>query len=132
MAEAEKERLNQLLRQHLDTNGETLELLRQPWFASLSYVSWDDVLELGEELYKQATAVGTLWTGEGPDATALEESMETYSNLLHRFLLLSQGSIFGVRTRTALYEEMCASVEAVVYCSFKLLKESVASYGNLL
>ncbi|KAJ0450862.1 putative cyclin-D1-binding protein [Helianthus annuus] len=116
-------------------------------FASLSYVSWDDVLELGEELYKTGNCwyssscfchticlfrLGTLWTGEGPDATALEESMETYSNLLHRFLLLSQGSIFGVRTRTALYEEMCASVEAVVYCSFKLLKESVASYGNLL
>ncbi|KAJ0822667.1 hypothetical protein HanPSC8_Chr16g0734771 [Helianthus annuus] len=42
------------------------------------------------------SSVGTLWNREGPDAKALEESMETSSNLLHRFLLLSQGSMFGI------------------------------------
>ncbi|MFS8018023.1 putative cyclin-D1-binding protein [Helianthus anomalus] len=73
-------------------------------------------------------AVGMLWTGAGPDAKSLEESMGTYSNLLQGFLLLSHGSMIGAGTTLTSY--IHASVKQVVDCSFMLLKESVASYGN--
>lgn len=70
-----------------------------------------------------------LWTGEGPDAKALEETMASYSNLLQGFLLLSHGSKIGAGT--TLSACIHASVKQVIDCSFMLLKESVASYGNL-
>lgn len=73
--------------------------------------------------------VGMLWTGEGPDAKALEESMATYSNLLQGFLLLSHGSMIGAGT--TLSSCIHASVKQVIDCSFMLLRESVASFGNL-
>lgn len=128
MAKEEKERLNQLLIHHLNTIHETFQVLDQSPPSSLNKVSWDDVVKLGEQLYKQATTVGMLWTGEGPDAKALEETMASYSNLLQGFLLLSHGSIIGAGT--TLSSCIHASVKQVIDCSFMLLKESVASYGN--
>ncbi|KAI3782637.1 hypothetical protein L2E82_12690 [Cichorium intybus] len=70
-----------------------------------------------------------LWTGEGPDPKALEETMASYSNLLQGFLLLSHGSIIGAGT--TLSSCIHASVKQVIDCSFMLLKESVASYDVL-
>ncbi|KAF5764149.1 putative cyclin-D1-binding protein [Helianthus annuus] len=128
MGKAEKERLNELLIQHLNTIHETFQVLDQSPPSSLQKVSWDEVIKLGEQLYKQATTVGMLWTGAGPDAKSLEESMGTYSNLLQGFLLLSHGSMIGAGTTLTSY--IHASVKQVIDCSFMLLKESVASYGN--
>lgn len=124
----EKERLNQLLIHHLNTIHETFQVLDHSPPSSLNKVSWDEVVKLGEQLYKQATTVGMLWTGKGPDAKALEESMETYSNLLQGFLLVSHGSMIGAGT--TLSSCIHASVKQVIDCSFMLLRESVASYGN--
>lgn len=128
MAKEEKERLNQLLVHHLNSNHETYQLLNQTPASSLNKVSWDDVVKLGEQLYKQATTVGMLWTGEGPDAKALEETMASYHNLLQGFLLLSHGSMIGAGT--TLSSCIHASIKQVLDSSFMLLKESIASYGN--
>ncbi|CAI9275999.1 unnamed protein product [Lactuca saligna] len=128
MSKEDKERLNQLLVHHLNTIHETFQVLNQTPPSSLDKGSWDDVVKLGEHLYKQATTVGMLWTGEGPDAKALEETMASYSNLLQGFLLLSHGSKIGAGTTlSACIHE---SVKQVIDCSFMLLKESIASYGN--
>ncbi|KAI3729380.1 hypothetical protein L6452_18036 [Arctium lappa] len=128
MGKQEKERLNQILIHHLNTIHETFQVLDQSPPSSLNKVSWDDVVKMGEQLYKQATTVGMLWSGEGPDAKSLEESMGSYSNLLQGFLLLSHGSMIGAGT--TLSSCIHASVKQVIDCSFMLLKESVASYGN--
>ncbi|KAK9064577.1 hypothetical protein SSX86_015959 [Deinandra increscens subsp. villosa] len=128
MGKEEKERVNQLLIQHLNLIHETFQVLDQSPPSSLTKVSWDEVVKLGDQIYKQATTVGMLWTGEGPDAKSLEESMGTYSNLLQGFLLLSHASMIGAGTTLSSY--IHASVKQVIDCSFMLLKESVASYGN--
>nr|XP_043606287.1 uncharacterized protein LOC122578397 [Erigeron canadensis] len=131
--EEEKQVLNQLLVQHFNTIHETFQVLDQspppPASSSVTKVSWnDDVVKIGEQLYKQATTVGMLWTGDGPNAKALEESMATYSNLLQGFLLLSHGSMIGAGP--TLYSCIHASIKQVIDCSFMLLRESIASYGN--
>lgn len=120
--------MNQILIHHLNTIHETFQVLDQSPPSSLNKVSWDDVVKMGEQLYKQATTVGMLWSGEGPDAKSVEESMGAYSNLLQGFLLLSHGSMIGAGT--TLSSCIHASVKQVIDCSFMLLKESVASYGN--
>ncbi|GJU51824.1 cyclin-D1-binding protein 1-like protein [Tanacetum coccineum] len=182
--EMEKEKLNMLLIKHLNTIHETFQVLDHSPPSTLTKGSWDDVIKLGEHLYKQATTalppsfqastsgvnerrhytrrnasastsrtststtlydeseedsvdeddivvaslVGMLWTGDGPDAKALEETMETYSNLLQGFLLLSHGCMIGAGT--TLSTCIHSAVKQVIDCSFMLLKESIASYGN--
>lgn len=70
-----------------------------------------------------------LWTGETPEVAALEENMAAYFNMLQGFLLLSHGSTVGAGP--TLSSSIHASVKHVVDNSFRLLKESVSSYGNL-
>ena len=74
-------------------------------------------------------AVGMLWTGEAPEVSALEGNMEAYFNMLQGFLFLSHGSTVGAGP--TLSSSIHASVKQVVDSSFRLLKESVSSYGNL-
>lgn len=74
-------------------------------------------------------AVGMLWTGETPEVSELEKSMDVYFNMLQGFLLISHGSTVGAGP--TLSSTVHASVKQVVDCSFKLLKESVSLFGNL-
>ncbi|XP_059655441.1 uncharacterized protein LOC132302559 isoform X2 [Cornus florida] len=99
MGRAAKERLNRALSEHLNTIHETFQVLDQTPASSLTKVSWNEVIQLGEQLSKQATTVGMLWTGETPEIKALEENMAAYFNTLQGFLLLSHGSIVGAGSR---------------------------------
>lgn len=81
---------------------------------------------MGEQVSKQATMVGMLWTGATPEVKALEENLATYFNILQGFLLLSHGSTVGAGA--TLSSCIHASVKQVVDCSFMLLKEAVSSY----
>ncbi|XP_059655440.1 uncharacterized protein LOC132302559 isoform X1 [Cornus florida] len=128
MGRAAKERLNRALSEHLNTIHETFQVLDQTPASSLTKVSWNEVIQLGEQLSKQATTVGMLWTGETPEIKALEENMAAYFNTLQGFLLLSHGSIVGAGP--TLSSCIHASVKQVVDCSFMLFKECVASYGS--
>ncbi|CAN1796419.1 Cyclin-D1-binding protein 1 homolog [Linum perenne] len=69
-----------------------------------------------------------LWTGEKPEAKEIEENMATYFNALQGFLLLSHGSRVGAGP--TLSSTIYSSVKQVVDCSFKLMTETVSSYGN--
>ncbi|GAB2297322.1 hypothetical protein Dimus_031432 [Dionaea muscipula] len=128
MGKAEKERLSQALASQLDNVHQTLQVLEQTPASSLEKLSWDEVIKMGEQLSKQATTAGMLWTGEKPELKALEESMEGYFNILQGLLLLAYGGTVGAGP--TLSSNIHASVKQVVDRSFVLWKESVASYGS--
>lgn len=71
---------------------------------------------------------GMLWTGQKPEAKAMEDTMTSYFNTLQGFLLHSHGSTVGAGP--TLSSCIHASVKQVVDSSFKLMKEFVALYGN--
>ncbi|KAL5553033.1 hypothetical protein UlMin_040434 [Ulmus minor] len=126
MGKGEREQLFQTLNSHLNTIHETFQVLDQSPASSLEKVKWEDVVKMGEQVSKQATIVGMLWTGESPRAKELKENMETYFNMLQGFLLLSHGSTVGAGP--TLSSSVHATVKQVVDCSFKLLKESVSLF----
>ncbi|CAN1311702.1 Cyclin-D1-binding protein 1 homolog [Linum perenne] len=128
MAKSEKERLNQALSSHLSTINDTLQVLDQTPAPSLDKVSWNEVVKLGDQVNWQATIVGMLWTGKKPEAKEIEENMATYFNALQGFLLLSHGTRVGAGP--TLSSTIYSSVKQVVDCSFKLMTETVSSYGN--
>ncbi|KAF7827727.1 Cyclin-D1-binding protein 1 like [Senna tora] len=125
---AEKEHLNRILGSHLCTIHETLQVLDQTAASSLDQVNWEEIIKMGEQVSKQATIVGMLWTGEKPEAKAMEETMTSYFNTLQGFLLLSHGSTVGAGP--TLSSCIHASVKQVVDSSFRLMKEFVSLYGS--
>ncbi|XP_058769364.1 uncharacterized protein LOC131643227 [Vicia villosa] len=129
-ARAEKERLNLLLGSHLTTIHETLQVLDQtPSSSSFdSKVSWEDVLKMADQVSKQATTVGMLWSGDKPESKAIEENMTSYFNNLQGFLLVSHGSMVGAGP--TLSSSIHESVKQVVDSSFRLMKETVSLYGS--
>ncbi|KAL3830838.1 hypothetical protein ACJIZ3_019640 [Penstemon smallii] len=128
MGKAAREQLRRALNEHLNTIHETFQLLDQTPASSLEKTSWKEVIQMGEQISKQATTVGMLYTGDTPGVKALEENMSSYFNLLQGFLLLSHGSSTGAGPTLSSYID--ASVKQVVDCSFKLLQEAVSSYGS--
>ncbi|KAI5401316.1 uncharacterized protein LOC127098010 [Lathyrus oleraceus] len=129
-ARAEKERLNLLLGSHLTTIHETLQVLDQtPSSSSFdSKVSWEDVLKMADQVSKQATTVGMLWSGDKPESKAIEENMTSYFNNLQGFLLVSHGSMVGAGP--TLSSSIHESVKQVVDSCFRLMKETVSLYGS--
>ncbi|KAI4297165.1 hypothetical protein L6164_037066 [Bauhinia variegata] len=123
-----KEHLNRVLSSHLNTVHETLQVLDQTAAPSSNKVSWEEVLKMGDQVSKQATIVGMLWTGEKPEAKAIEENMASYFNTLQGFLLLSHGSTVGAGP--TLSSSIHASTKLVVDSSFRLMTESVSLYGS--
>ncbi|KAK3004062.1 hypothetical protein RJ639_019314 [Escallonia herrerae] len=75
MGESSKERLSRILNEHLNTVHETFQLWDQAPASSLDKVGWNDIINLGEQVSKQATMesrskdqklsiprlVGTVW-----------------------------------------------------------------------
>ncbi|XP_022150563.1 uncharacterized protein LOC111018673 isoform X1 [Momordica charantia] len=127
MGKADKERLVRTLNSHLNTIHETFQMLDQNPSSSLEKVSWEDVLKMGDQVYKQATVAGMVWTGEGLEVKAIEENMASYFNMLQGFLLISHGSKVGAGP--TLSSVIHASVKQVIDSSFRLWKESVSLYG---
>ncbi|KAK5833617.1 uncharacterized protein LOC108450325 [Gossypium arboreum] len=129
MGKAEKEQLNRALTAHLNTIHETLQVLDQsPPSNSMEKVTWSQVIQIGEQVSKQATIAGMLWNGESPQAKEVAENVNSYFNVLQGFLLLSHGSTVG--TGPTLSSSIHESVKHVVDCSFRLMKEHVSLYGS--
>ncbi|KAG6389903.1 hypothetical protein SASPL_151378 [Salvia splendens] len=140
MGKAAREQLNRVLSEHLSTVHETLQVLDQTPVSSLEKVSWKEVIQIGEQVSKQATMglslivailfllFGMLYTGETPEIKALEENMASYFNTLQGFLLLSHGSSVGAGP--TLLSCIHGSVKQVVDSSFMLLQGAVSSYGS--
>lgn len=55
MGRAEREQLGRTLGSHLNTIHETLHILDQTPPSSLQKVSWDEVVQMGDQVSKQAT-----------------------------------------------------------------------------
>ncbi|XP_031400629.1 uncharacterized protein LOC116210742 [Punica granatum] len=128
MAKAERERLALILNSHLNTIHETLQVLDQTPPATVEKVKWEDVIKMGEQVSKQATIVGMLWTGGTPKAKEVEENMASYFNVLQGFLLYFYGSTVGAGP--TLSSNLHQSVMQVVNSSFNLMKDSVSSSGS--
>ncbi|XP_050223847.1 uncharacterized protein LOC126673663 [Mercurialis annua] len=128
MGKAEKERLNQILSSYINSIHETFQLLDETATSSLEKVSWEEVVKMGDQVSKQATIVGMIWVGEKPEVKAIEENMETYFNTLQGFLLISHGSKVGAGPTLSSY--IHASVKQIVDSCFKLMMETVSSYGS--
>ncbi|KAJ1377184.1 Grap2 and cyclin-D-interacting [Sesbania bispinosa] len=124
----EKEHLNLILGSHLTTIHDTLQILDQTPSSSLDKVTWDDVIKMADQVSKQATTVGMLWTGDKPESKVIEENMASYFNTLQGFLLLSHGSTVGAGP--TLSSCIHASVKLIVDSSFRLMKETVSLYGS--
>ena len=89
---------------------------------------WHCGSDLGMQWCFYYGAAGMLWTGETPEAKAVEENMATYFNKLQGLLLLSHGSMVGAGPTLA--SAIHSSIKQVVECSFKLMMETVSSFGN--
>ncbi|XP_008800922.1 uncharacterized protein LOC103715161 [Phoenix dactylifera] len=117
--------LGGVLESHVRSIQEIFQMLEEPPPSSLDKVAWSQVTKLGDEISKQATVAGMLWSGETPDVKALEENMGAYCNLLHGFILLCHGSTVGAGP--TLHASICASAKQVIDCSISLLREAVSS-----
>ncbi|GMI90122.1 hypothetical protein like AT1G22970 [Hibiscus trionum] len=127
MGKAEKEQLNRALTAHLNSIHETLQMLDQTP-SSMEKVTWPHIIQLGDQVSKQATIAGMLWNGESPDAKQVEETMNSFFNVLQGFLLLSHGSTVGAGP--TLSSTIHESIKHVVDCSFRLMKEHVSLYAG--
>ncbi|PIN00434.1 hypothetical protein CDL12_27063 [Handroanthus impetiginosus] len=127
MKKAAREQLSRALSEHFNTIHETFQTLDQTPASSLEKFSWKEVIQMGEQISKEATAVGMLYTGETPGVKALGENMASYSNMLQGFLLLSYGSLVGAGP--TLSSCIRKAIKQVVDSSFMLLQEAVSSYG---
>ncbi|XP_021678642.2 uncharacterized protein LOC110663586 isoform X3 [Hevea brasiliensis] len=108
MEELEKERLNQTFNSYFKTFHETFQyLLDQTPYSSLDKVSWEEVVKMGDQVYKQATII------------------------LQDLLLLSRGSTVGAGPTLSSYISLSLQkVFDAVGCSIKLLAICVSSYGS--
>ncbi|XP_020592036.1 uncharacterized protein LOC110032675 [Phalaenopsis equestris] len=125
---ARKARLSRALDSHVRNIEETFQILDKPAASSLDKVEWSQVIKLGDEVSKQATIVGMLWSREDPEIKQLKESMEAYFNVLQGFVLLCHGSTVGAGA--ILHATIRASARQVIDSSLTLLKQAVAFTSN--
>ncbi|KAK9750346.1 hypothetical protein RND81_02G189600 [Saponaria officinalis] len=128
MGKADMERLNIKLSTFMSDIHDTLQILDQTPASSLQKGSWVDVINMGEQLSKQATVAGMLFTEERTEVKHLEENMGTYFNVLQGLLLHAYGSTVGAGP--TLTSNIHASIKQAVDCSFMLWRESVSYYGS--
>ncbi|MQL69800.1 hypothetical protein Taro_002138 [Colocasia esculenta] len=125
---ARREQLARTLNSYAQSIHETFQVFDEPAAPTLEKVDWSEVTKLGDEVSKQATITGMLWTGETPDARELEENIGTYCNVLQGFLLVCHGNTVGAGP--TLQACIRASAKQVIDCSLSLLREAVSSYGS--
>ncbi|KAG9449023.1 hypothetical protein H6P81_008988 [Aristolochia fimbriata] len=86
-AKAAKGRLTQVLTSHAQNIDETIQMLDRTVGGSVMKVEWSEVIKLGDEVSKQATIAGMLWSGDTLNVDELEQNMGVYYNVLQGFLL---------------------------------------------
>ncbi|ERN05644.1 uncharacterized protein LOC18433824 isoform X2 [Amborella trichopoda] len=127
MAKSVKKDLNRALSSHTLAINEILKILDEPAF-SLQRVKWEEVIKLGDQISKQATVAGMLWSGEEPKVGELLDNMRLYCDMLQGFLLLCHGSMVGAGPT------LCAcirtSAKQVADSSLSLLRQAVSCYTS--
>ncbi|CAL9215993.1 unnamed protein product [Arabidopsis halleri] len=117
MEKSKKKDLNQSLITHPSNIVDTLQLYPKA-SPTVEKFHWDYVLQISDYLSTQATIVRMLWTGESPKAESLTETMKSYFNALHGFLLCFHGSTLGAGP--TLSSIIHGSVKQIVDSSFRL------------
>lgn len=128
MGKGGRDQLAKALKSHMQSIHETFQMLEQSISSSLEKIDWSEVTKVGNDISKQATVAGMLWSGEAPNLRELEENMGVYCNMLQGFLLLCHGSMVGAGP--TLGASIRASAEQVIDSSLSLLREGVSSYES--
>ncbi|TVT98780.1 hypothetical protein EJB05_55869 [Eragrostis curvula] len=121
--------LSRFLESHLQTINDTFQMMAEAGpGAGLERTEWSEVLKLGDQVSRQATVAGMLWSGDLPDVATLKENIEAYFNILQGFLLVCHGSTVG--TGPTLHKAICSSAKNVIESSFSLFKQAVSAYES--
>ncbi|XP_062232088.1 uncharacterized protein LOC133929373 [Phragmites australis] len=120
--------LSRFLGSHLETINDTFQMMAEAAPAGLERTEWSEVVTLGDQVSRQATVAGMLWSGDLPDVATLKENIVAYFNILQGFLLVCHGSMVGAGP--TLRKSICSSAKNVVDSSFSLFKQAVSAYES--
>ncbi|KAL5231649.1 hypothetical protein ABZP36_030425 [Zizania latifolia] len=120
--------LSRLLQSHLQAINETFQIMAEAAPGGLERTEWSEVVKLGDQLSRQATVAGMVWSGDLPDVETLKENIEAYFNILQGFLFCCHGSTVGAGP--TLHKSICSSAKNVVDSSFSLFDQAVSAYES--
>ncbi|KAF8784018.1 hypothetical protein HU200_000018 [Digitaria exilis] len=95
---------------------------------SLERTEWSEVVKFGDQVSRQATVAGMIWSGDLPNVETLKENIVAYFNILQGFLLVCHGSMVGAGP--TLHKSICGYAKNVVDSSFSLFKHAVSAYES--
>uniref|UniRef100_A0A0D9WJI0 Uncharacterized protein n=1 Tax=Leersia perrieri TaxID=77586 RepID=A0A0D9WJI0_9ORYZ len=120
--------LSRFLQSHIQTINDTYQMMAQAAPGGLERTEWSEVVKLGEQVSRQATVAGMVWSGDLPDVETLKENIVAYFNILQGFLLGCHGSTVGAGP--TLHKSICSSAKNVVDSSFSLFNQAVSAYES--
>ncbi|EAY98958.1 hypothetical protein EE612_031062 [Oryza sativa] len=120
--------LSRFLQSHLQTINDTFQMMAEAAPGGLERTEWSEVVKLGEQVSRQATVAGMVWSGDLPDVETLKENIVAYFNILQGFLLGCHGSTVGAGP--TLHKSICSSAKNVVDSSFSLFNQAVSAYES--
>ncbi|KAL6848632.1 hypothetical protein ACP4OV_021215 [Aristida adscensionis] len=121
--------LSRFLESHLQTINDTFQMMAEAApSGGLERTEWSEVVKFGDQVSRQATVAGMLWSGDLPNVETLKENIVAYFNILQGFLLVCHGSMVGAGP--TLHKSICSSARNVVESSFSLFKQAVSAYES--
>ncbi|CAL4901898.1 unnamed protein product [Urochloa decumbens] len=120
--------LSRFLDSHLQTISDTFQMMAEAVPGSLERTEWSEVVKIGDQVSRQATVAGMLWSGDLPNVETLKENIVAYFNILQGFLLVCHGSMVGAGP--TLHKSICGSAKDIVDSSFSLFKHAVSAYES--
>ncbi|KAG8086363.1 hypothetical protein GUJ93_ZPchr0010g8722 [Zizania palustris] len=120
--------LSRFLQSHVKTINETLQIMAEAAPGGLERTEWSEVVKLGDQLSRQATVAGMVWSGDLPGVETLKENIKAYFNILQGFLFGCHGSTVGAGP--TLHKSICSSAKNVVDSSFSLFNQAVSAYES--
>ncbi|CAN6345933.1 unnamed protein product [Urochloa humidicola] len=120
--------LSRFLDSHLQTINDTFQMMAEAVPGSLERTEWSEVVKISDQVSRQATVAGMLWSGDLPNEETLKENIVAYFNILQGFLLVCHGSMVGAGP--TLHKSICGSAKNIVDSSFSLFKHAVSAYES--
>ncbi|KMZ62462.1 hypothetical protein ZOSMA_460G00050 [Zostera marina] len=126
---AKRGHLNRLLNSQIQSVLESFKIFDGPASLIREKVRRSAVMKAVDDIYKQATITGMLWSGGTPDVKLLENNITTYCTILQGFIFLCHGSTVGAGP--TLFFSVRASAKQVIDRSISLLKDPILlSHGS--
>ncbi|CAL5096157.1 unnamed protein product [Urochloa decumbens] len=120
--------VSRILDSHLQTINDTFQMMVEAVPGRLERTEWSEVVKIGDQVSRQATVAGMLWSGDLPNVDTLKENIVAYFNILQGFLLVCHGSMVGAGP--TLHKSICGSAKNIVDSSFSLFKHAVSAYES--